>query len=105
MDLSRTIECKDGADGSCSQVEKTASKLKINHGDCTTTWGFANDKMSMDARGKAYDDDGWKAHIGFAGEVKQAKKEWKGTGSFEVSSPDLGGAKVAFNVSNQLLEQ
>lgn len=97
LDMSRTQEAKVADDGSSSVVEKTASKLKINHGDCTTTWGFANDKMSFDAKGKAYNEDGWSTDIGFAAEVKQAKSEWKGTGTLDAKSPDMGGARAALN--------
>jgi hypothetical protein len=97
--MSRTDECKRGDDGSRSTVEKTASKLKINHGDCTTTFGFANDKLSFDAKGKAYNEDGWTSNLGFAAETKQAKKEWKATASLEAKTPDMSGAKAAFNVS------
>lgn len=86
-------------DGVSSQNEKTASKLKINHGGCTTTYGFANDKMSFEACGQAYDADGWKVKIGNASEVKQAKNEWKSTGNLNIKGDDLGGAKVAIDAS------
>lgn len=86
-------------DGAVSQVEKTSTKLKINHGDCTTTYSFANDKMGFDAKGKAVNDDGMKVDIGGAGEVKQAKGEWKTTGSIDIKAKDVGGANVAINVS------
>lgn len=81
------------------ESEKTASKLAIDHGACKTTYGFANDKMTFDAAGEALDQDGWKAKIGASAETKQAKGEWKVTGSADVKSPDLGGAKAALNVS------
>jgi hypothetical protein len=100
--MSRTDEAKFADDGTRTSVEKTASKLKINHGDCTTSYGFANDKMSFDAKGKAYNEDGWISNIGFAAETKQAKSEWKASGSVEVKSPDLSGAKLGLNVSYSL---
>jgi len=56
----------------------------MNHGDCTTSYTFANDKMAFDAKGKAYYEDGWKSDIAFAAETKQAKSEWKTTGSLDV---------------------
>ncbi len=87
------------ADGAVSQVEKTSSKLKINHGDCTTTYGFANDKMSFNGKGMAVDDDSFKVDITGAGEIKQAKSEWKLTGTLDVKAKDLGGAKATLNVS------
>ena len=82
------------------ESEKTAAKLSIDHGDCKTTYGFANDKMTFDAVGKALDSDGWRAKVGASGEAKQAKDEWKVTASADVSSPDLGGIKAALNVSS-----
>ena len=80
--------------------EKTAAKLSIDHGDCKTTYGFANDKMTFEGVGKALDSDGWVAKVGASGEAKQAKDEWKVTGWTDVSSPDLGGIKAALNVSS-----
>ena len=97
--MEKKVECKVAEDGSRSEVEKTASKLKINHGDCTTTYAFANDKMSIDAKGKAVDDDGWRVDIGGNYEVKQAKGEWKASGSLDIKASDLGGAKMSVNVS------
>lgn len=70
LNMEKKVECKVADDGSRSEVEKTASKLKINHGDCTTTYAFANDKMSVDAKGKAVDDDGWRVDIGGNLELK-----------------------------------
>ena len=103
--MSKTDECVTSDDGTQKITEKTASKLKINHGDTTTTFGFANDKMSFDAKGKAFDQDGWKFNISGAGEVKQAKKEWKVTGTVDFVSPDLGGAKLAGTVSYSSLTE
>lgn len=37
--------------------------------------------------------------MGASAEVKQAKDEWKVTGTADVSSPDLGGAKAALNLA------
>lgn len=74
---------KDGAAATSKQVEKTSSTLKHNHGDCTTKMTFANDKMAFEGKGKLVDDDGWKVDITGAGEVKQAKKEWKLTGQLD----------------------
>ncbi len=55
--------------------------------------------MGFDAKGKAVNDDGLKVDIGGAGEVKQAKSEWKATGSMDIKAKDVGGANVAINVS------
>jgi hypothetical protein len=97
--MSKTDEFVANEDGTSKVNEKTASKLKINHGACTTTFGFANDKMSFDAKGEAFNQDGWKSDIGAAAEVKQANKEWKVTGTMDFKSPDIGGAKLAGTVS------
>jgi len=99
LTMSKQQDQKVSDDGVVSEVEKTSSKLKINHGDCTTTYSFANDKMGFDAKGKAVDDDGMKVSIGGAGEVKQAKSEWKGTASMDINAKDVGGANVAINAS------
>jgi hypothetical protein len=72
LNLERKTEQKVADDGSTSEIEKTTSKLKINHGDCTTTYTFANDKMAFEGKGKALDDDGWRVDITGSGEVKQA---------------------------------
>lgn len=85
-----------------SEVEKTSSKLKINHGDCTTTYTFANDKQAWDAKGKAVDDNGLRVDISGNGEIKQAKGEWKLGAGLDVKHNDCGGAKVALNVSDSL---
>ena len=97
--MEKKVECKVADDGSRSEVEKTASKLKINHGDCTTTYGFANDKMSFDAKAMPFNEDGLRVDINTNAEIKQAKSEWKLSGSVDVKHNDLGGAKLAMNVS------
>ena len=53
-----------------SEVVKTVSTLKHNHGKCTTKFTFANDKFAGEAKGNLVDDDGWKADITAAGEIK-----------------------------------
>ena len=58
--------------------------------------------MSFDAKGKAVDQDGWRVDIGGAGEIKQAKSEWKTTGSIDIKGKDLGGANLAINVSKKI---
>ena len=96
--MEKKVEQKVG-DSSVSQVEKTSSKLKINHGDCTSTYTFANDKMAFDAKGKVTDDSDWKVDLSGNGEIKQAKSEWKIGGALDIVAKDLGGAKLAMNVS------
>lgn len=99
LDMSKTVECKMNEDGTRTESEKTASKMKWNHGDCTTTYGFTNDKLSFDAKGVAYNEDGMKSNVGLAAENKAAKSEWKITGNFDFKASDLGGAKAALNGS------
>lgn len=77
--------------------EKNATKITIAHGDCKTSWSFANDKFATTANAKAFDQDGWKANVSSLFELKPAKEEWKLEGNSSVSSPDLGGARAFFN--------
>lgn len=100
LDAERNMESKADKDGARSNVDKTSNKLKIEH-ECglATTWTFANDKMAFDAKVKAYNEDGIKVNVGAAAENKPEKKEWKVTGSADLSSNDVGGAKVAMAVS------
>jgi len=105
LDMEKKTERAIGSDDSTSQVEKTSSKLKINHGDCTTTYTFANDKMAFDAKGKAVDDASWRVDIGMAAEAKQAESKWKVTGNLDVKGKDLGGAKLSMNGSAEYNEK
>lgn len=104
LNLEKKMECsvkagKDGATASCEQIEKTVTTLKHNHGKCTTKYTFANDKFAFEAKGNAVNDDGWKVDVTGAAECKPAKKEWKTTGKLDITTPDMGGAKAAINVS------
>ena len=94
--VEQTSDKKTKEEGSAT---KTSSKLKINHGDCTTTYTFANDKMAFDGRGIAVNDNDWKVDLYAGGEVKQVKEEWKITGGIDAAGKDLGGAKLNVNVS------
>lgn len=78
--------------------DTTTSKLVINHGDCTTTYGFDSDKMSFSGKGKAYDADGWKVDTTGAFETNQEENTWKASFTSDISG-DLGGAKMGMNVS------
>ena len=71
-----------------STADKTAAKCKISHGDgdCVQNVNFANDKQAADVVGVLFNEDGWKGNLGMGGEIKQAKKEWKMTGSLDVTS-------------------
>ena len=98
--MERKVEqTSDKKTGEVGSATKTSSKLKINHGDCTTTYTFANDKMAFDGRGIAVNDNDWKVDIYAGGEVKQVKEEWKITGGIDAAGKDLGGAKLNVNVS------
>ena len=81
---------------------KTKAKLEVNHGDCTTTWGFENEKFSFGASGVAHEKDGYKMDLKSKAEYKPKKEEWKAEGELDLVTPDLGGgmtswAKVSFS--------
>ena len=81
-------------------TEKTSRKVKINHGDCTSSYTLANDKMAFDATGKLVDEKDMRVDIGGAAEIKQKKGAYKLTGKLAAAASDLGGAKAALNVSD-----
>jgi len=81
--------------------EKTATKVGINHGDCKTSWTFANDKFAFNAQAFAFAQDGWKLHLGGGSESKPAKGDWKVEGSADVQSPDFGGAQLWLNLAGE----
>ena len=56
------------------KVDKMASKLSIDHGDCTTSYGFTNDKLSCSGKGKVIDDDNNRVDIAGAAWSKPAKR-------------------------------
>ena len=103
--MERKVEQTVGEDGTVGEAEKTQSKLKINHGDCTTTYTFSNEKMAFEGKGKAVNDDDWKVDLTMSGEAKQAESKWKIAGAVDVKGSDLGGAKLAMNVSSAHLEK
>ena len=78
---------------------KNTTKVTIAHGECKTTWAFANDKFATTAAAKAYADEDWKVDVNALLESKPAKEEWKVEGGAAISSPDFGGARTFFNVS------
>jgi len=102
LTLSRTWESKqtaaDSGEVTTTVTEKTSRKVKINHGDCTSSYTLANDKMAFDASGKLVDEKDMKVDIGGAAEIKQKKGSYKLTGKLSASASDLGGAKAALNV-------
>lgn len=96
--MEKKVECVN-KDGTCSQAEKTSTEMKWSHGDCTTTYTFNNEKLAFKGKGKAVDQDGWRVDVTLSGEYKPEKDDWKGSGILNVSAKDLGGAKLAFEVS------
>ena len=98
LEMSKKTECTFENDVAGTS-DSTTSKLSINHGDCTTDFGFESEKVSFSGKGKAYDADGWKVYISCAAEANQSAGTWKGTGTADISG-DLGGAKMGMNVSN-----
>jgi len=97
--MEKKVECVNDDKGT-SSAEKTNTKLKINHGDCSTTYTFANDKLAFEGKGKAVDQDGWRVDLTGAGEYKPEKDDWKVSATLNVNGKDLGGAKLAFEVSS-----
>ena len=51
-------------------TEKTSRKVKINHGDCTSSYTLANDKMAFEATGKLVNEKDMKVDITGGAEVK-----------------------------------
>lgn len=76
---------------------KTKSKLEVNHGDCTTTWGFENEKFSFAASGVAHEQDGYKMDLKSKAEYKPKKAEWKAEGELDLRTPDIGGGITAWS--------
>lgn len=83
-------------------TDKSVRKLKINHGDCTTSYTFANDKMAFEANANVLKEKEYTVDVTAAAEMKQKKGEWKLTGKLATKANDLGGAKAAVNVSKIL---
>jgi hypothetical protein len=84
---------KDGEIDPSKPAEKTTSKLKLNHGDCNTTWTFSNEKFAMQGVGKLLTGD-YKVNLSGTAEAKYLKSAWKLVGLATLSTPDLGGAKI-----------
>ena len=89
---------KDGEIDPSKPAEKTTSKLKLNHGDCNTTWTFSNEKFAMQGVGKLLTGD-YKVNLSGTAEAKYLKSAWKLVGLATLSTPDLGGAKINSSVS------
>ena len=90
---------KDDAIDPSKPAEKTTSKLRLNHGDCTTTWTFSNEKFAMNGVGKLLTGD-YKSDLSGTAEYKYLKAAWKLSGLATLVTPDLGGAKINSSVSN-----
>ena len=75
-------------------AEKTTTKLRINHGDCTTNYTFSNEKFAMQGAGKLLDKDGYWSELAGTVEGKYLKEAWKLSGVLRLRTPDLSGAKI-----------
>ena len=93
---------KDDKKDDTKPTEKTQSKLKLNHGDCDTTWTYSSEKFAMTGVGKLLDSDGYKSKLSGTGEIKYLKSAWKLAAGLTLATPDLGGAKIDASVSNKL---
>lgn len=94
--FSQVEETNYSDDHVASIKNKTKSKLEVNHGDCTTTWGFENEKFAFGARGNALNQDGHNIDVASKAEWKPKKGEWKGEGQVDIVTPDLGGGVTSF---------
>eukprot|EP00352_Strombidinopsis_acuminata_P007821 CAMPEP_0176369576 /NCGR_PEP_ID=MMETSP0126-20121128/23385_1 /TAXON_ID=141414 ORGANISM="Strombidinopsis acuminatum, Strain SPMC142" /NCGR_SAMPLE_ID=MMETSP0126 /ASSEMBLY_ACC=CAM_ASM_000229 /LENGTH=313 /DNA_ID=CAMNT_0017728269 /DNA_START=14 /DNA_END=955 /DNA_ORIENTATION=- len=86
-------------DGSEKWSEKSAFKLGYTHDGMKWAFGFANDKYTFGLNSELYKDGDMTVKGDFASEHKPAKGERKATVSFDLSSPDLGGARAFKNFS------
>ena len=50
--------------------EKTAAKVKIDHGDVKSDWSFCNDKFTVGARGDVLGLKDYPSTVGFSHETK-----------------------------------
>ena len=84
-------------------VEKTAAKIKVNHGDVKSDWSFCNDKFTMglsgDALGMLIDH---KSATKISYETKPQKGDFKAKFNFDVASSDISGVKLWENVSQKI---
>jgi len=80
-------------------TEKVTSSLKLNHGDCQTKWTFSNEKFFGEGSGILFNEDGYNVKLTGSAEHKPKENEWKATGKLAVKTPDMGGAKVAGEVT------
>lgn len=106
MEVSKTIEGEWKAQGAPrSEVEKTAAKIKCDHGDVKSDWSFCNDKFTMNVKGNPVDAKDYPSTAELKLECKPAKKEYKGKLLFDISTPDISGIKFYDNVSSHSTSQ
>ena len=100
MEVSKTIEGEWKAQGAPrSEVEKTAAKIKCDHGDVKSDWSFCNDKFTMNVKGNPLDSKDYPSSAELKTECKPAKKEYKLKLLFDISTPDFSGVQFYENVS------
>ena len=92
---------KDDAIDETKPKEKTTSKLKLDHGDCKTSWTYSNEKFAMSGDGKLLTGD-YKSNLTGGAEYKFLKDEWKLTGLLTLATPDFSGAKINTSVSIEI---
>lgn len=95
--LTKQVEHDD--QGAEKWSEKNACKFIYNHKDVKYTFGMANDKFNFGANTQLYNENDMKVQGDFASEHKPAKDERKATVALDVTSPDMGGARLMENVS------
>ena len=100
MEVSRTDE-GEWKGASRSATQKTAAKIKVDHGDVTTDWSFCNDKFTMGVKGDPIDCKDYPSKTGASLEVKPQKSEYKAKLNFDISTPDMSGVRLWENVSQR----
>lgn len=86
-------------DGAEKWSEKSACKVGYTHKCLKFVIGFANDKYNFGVSKNLHNDGDFNIKGDFASEHKPAKGDRKRTISFDVTSPDMGGARAFENFS------
>ena len=101
MEVSRTFE-GEWKGATRAETEKTAAKVKVDHGDVTSDWSFCNDKFTMELKGDALSSKDYPSTVGLNLETKPQKAEHKAKLNFDVSTPEMSGVKLWENVSQKI---
>jgi hypothetical protein len=97
MEVSRTDE-GEWKGSSRTANQKTAAKVKVNHGDVTSDWSFCNDKFTMALKGDPLASKDYPSSVALNLETKPQKGDHKAKLDFDVSTPDMSGVKLWENL-------